>query len=67
MTILAISLCQTDTGEGNDQTIYVSKLAAFEYEMTAQEFAKDKPHISLIDTDLGEIIKTGILTIEAQK
>lgn len=59
--ILAIELSQTDDvdNDGNlcGQQIYTSKIAVFEYEFSAMEFAKDKAHILLVDCGAGEILK----------
>lgn len=61
--ILAISLCETDAEDLNGTLIYTSKIATFEYEHPALEFAKDKDHIMLVDLDDGKIIKDASVVI----
>lgn len=65
--IYAISLCQTDMAEDNfDQVIYTSKVASFEYEHPAMEFAEGKDDIMLID-DAGRILKDASIIVEVEK
>ncbi len=49
--ILAISLEQTE------EIVYTSKVATFEFENSAMDFARGKDHIMLIDCDSCRVIK----------
>ncbi len=59
--ILAIELCLTDSETGG-QVVYTSKIATFEHESAAMEFAKD--NVMLIDCHEGKVIKMGSVEIE---
>lgn len=64
--IIAISLEDTTGDEGLPRMIYTSRVAVFDYEAQAQEFAKDRPEITLVDTDSLQIIKGGMLCVDEE-
>lgn len=64
--IIAISLEDTGGDEGLPRMIYTSRVAVFDCEAHAQTFSKDKPEITLIDTDSLQIIKGGMLCVDEE-
>lgn len=59
---LVISLCQTDSEDG--QIVYTSPLAVFNYENGANEFCEGKDHLFIINTDNAKLVKDASVTIK---
>ena len=69
MTYLALSLCQTDGVDKNgeeagSQVIYTSRIAIFDYETGALNFARDKDHVCIIDCSTGKVLKDASVEVK---